>query len=100
MHHHDLYYVPVVSCSYLVRLVLSLFLLTLLSHGLPACRLSALVAVINIALYLGRGAWGVAAELELGFAAGSKKDVCRTDDFHHRLDHFRSTRVPHGLQGP
>jgi len=43
-------------------------LLTLLSHGLPACLLFALVAVINIALYLGsvgRGAWPQSLNLDL-----------------------------------
>jgi len=81
MHHHDLYYVPVVSCSYLVRLVLSLFAHTVIARS--AC----LSIVRPCRRYQHRfipwecRAWGVAAELELGFAAGSKKDVCRTHDF-------------------
>jgi len=97
--HHDLYYVPVVSCSYLVRLVLSLFAHTVIARS--AC----LSIVRPCRRYQHRfiprecRAWGVAAELELGFAAGSKRSICRTHDFHYRLDPFRSTRVPHGLQG-
>jgi len=95
-----IYITSVVSCSYLVRLVLSLF-----AHIVIA-RSACLSIVRPCRRYQHRfiprecRAWGVAAELEFGFAAGSKKDVCRTDGFHHRLDHFRSTRVPPWAPGP
>jgi|SRR5216683_4883708 len=75
-------------------------LLTLLSHGLPACRLSALVAVINIALYLGsvgRGAWPQSLNLDLQLVR--KRTYVELTIFTIGSIISAVLEFPHGLQG-